>query len=124
MSGRQILLVCLIVLAFVSAGTALVVNRWTWLSTAQNSSAATAAAAIIIGLPTLVFAGFATLAAIQSARSSDKQATAADREADAAIAQAEAAREQIKLSKFQFEEEQKHFQQQQRIDHLREIAAY
>ncbi len=124
MKLRQIVVVCLCLAFLLGLATLAVVWRWRWLSDPQNSTATGAAVAIIIGLPTLLFASLATVAAIQSAQSSQRQAIAADREADAAIAQAEAAREQIKLSRFQFEEEQKRFQQQQRIDRLREIAAY
>lgn len=124
MKLRQIVAVCLCLGFVLAAATLAVVWRWHWLSDPQNSTATEAAVAIIIGLPTLLFASLATVAAVQSAQSSQRQAVAADREADAAIAQAEAAREQIKLSKFQFEEERKHFQQQQRIDRLHEIAAY
>lgn len=101
-----------------------VVWRWAWLSAPQNSTAVQAAVALAVGVPTVVFAGVATLAAIESARSSAKQSKAADRQAEAAIVQAEAAREQINLSEFQFREQQKHFEAQQRIDRKHELAAY
>ncbi len=101
-----------------------VARNWSWLSAPQNSTAMQAAIAIVIGIPTLIFVATGTVAAIESARSSARQAVAADRQAEAAIAQAGAANEQIRLSKFQFDEQEKHFEAQRHIDRLRELAEY
>ncbi|HMH15326.1 MAG TPA: hypothetical protein VK578_19660 [Edaphobacter sp.] len=51
---------------------------------------------MILGLPTLIFAVFASIAALQSAEASQAQARAAD-------AQAESARSQTKVSELQLE---------------------
>jgi hypothetical protein len=124
MNFRNTLIVILCAISIVGACTFFVGRNWTWLSSPENSTAMQAAIAIIIGAPTLIFVATGTLAAIESARSSARQAVAADRQAEAAIAQAEAAKDQIRLSKFQFDEQEKHFEVQRRIDRLKELAEY
>jgi hypothetical protein len=124
MNFRNTLIVILCAISIVGACTFFVAKNWNWLSSTENSTAMQAAIAIIIGAPTLIFVATGTLAAIESARSSARQAVAADRQAEAAIAQAEAANDQIRLSKFQFEEQEKHFEAQRRADRLKELAEY
>lgn len=72
--------------------------------------------AIAAGIPTLLFAGLATLAASESTASSVKQSIAADRRQEAAVAQAEAAREQIRPTEFQYNEQQRQAAVQRNID--------
>ena len=105
-------------------GVALVKIHWAWLSQSQNGGGLQAAAAIVVGIPTLLFAGLATLAASESAASSAKQSIAADRQAEAAVAQAKAAHEQIRLTEFQYQEQQRQAAVQRSIDDAREVAAY
>jgi len=124
MNIRNTVIVILVAAIVVGACVFVVASNWCWLSAPQNSTAMQAAIAIIIGTPTLIFVAAGTVAAIESARSSARQATAADRQAAAATAQADAAKEQVRLSKFQFDEQEKHFDAQRRIDRLREMAEY
>lgn len=124
MKIRNIVIVILGALIIVGLCIFVVARNWSWLSSPQNSTAMQAAIAIVIGTPTLIFVAAGTVAAIELARSSARQAVAADRQAEAAIAQAEAANEQIRLSKFQFDEQETHFEAQRRIDRLRELAEY
>jgi hypothetical protein len=79
-----------ILLAIVAGELYFIHRYWWWMNDSTRASGVQAAAAIVLGGPTLVFAIFATIAAIQSAEASIKQATAADRQAAAANAQAEA----------------------------------
>lgn len=124
MSVRNMVTVIIGSLIIVGVCTFVVASNWGWLSSPENSTAMQAAIAIVIGTPTLIFVAAGTVAAIESARSSARQAVAADRQAEAATAQAEAANEQIRLSKFQFDEQEKHFEVQRRIDRLRGLAEY
>lgn len=124
MNIRNTLIVILGAMIVVGICVFFVMRNWCWLSSPQNSTAMQAALAIIIGIPTLIFVATGTVAAIESARSSARQAIAADRQAVAATAQAGAANEEIRLSKLQFDEQERHFEAQRRIDRLRELAEY
>ncbi len=124
MNSRKIIAVVLYALFFIGVGAALAWAHWGWISQSQNSSGLQAVASFAVGIPTLLFAGLATLAARESAVSSAKQSVAADRQAEAAAAQADAAREQIRLMEFQYNEQQRQAAVQRNIDEAREIAAF
>lgn len=124
MKPRKIVFLVLYEAFFVGLGAALTKIFWAWISQPQNGAGLQAAAAFVVGIPTLLFAGLATLAASESAKSSAKQSIAADRQAEAAVAQAEAAREQIRLMEFQYNEQQRQAAVQRNIDEARESAAF
>lgn len=102
----------------VIAGSIVVISRWFWpLFTDQAHNAAIATAtSIILGITTLCFVVFASLAAIMSAEASTAQARAAEAQADSARLQTDVAEVQLKLSKAALKEQTRPFLQLRRCD--------
>lgn len=97
MNTKRIAIFTLACTVLAEIGLALKVwQRWPELHKDGYAGAYQAAAATLIGWPTVVFAFAATFAAFRSAQASERQAIAADRQAAAADAQKEVALETLK----------------------------
>jgi hypothetical protein len=97
--------------------------NWWFLTDPKNSVGLQAAAPLLVGIPTLLFAVIATLAASASAKASEAQAKAANAQTEAAKAQVAVAKEQLTLAKAQLEDQRIQTEVQRRIEAVREKAA-
>ena len=105
-----------ILMALLSGATYVVIHRWTWLNDSQHSGAVQAATAIILGTPTLIFALFASVAALQSAEASEAQARAADAQAQSAKAQTDVSELQLEISRATLKEQTRPILSLRRLD--------
>lgn len=105
-----------ILIALLSGATYVVIHRWVWLNDSQHSGAVQAATAIILGTPTLIFALFASVAALQSAEASEAQARAADAQAQSAKAQTDVSELQLEISRATLKEQTRPILSLRRLD--------
>jgi hypothetical protein len=98
--------------------------NWWFFNDAKNSPGLQSAAPLAIGIPTLLFAIIATVAAMACAKASQIQADAANAQTETAKAQVAVANEQLALAKAQLEDQKLQMVVQRRIDAAREMAAF
>jgi hypothetical protein len=103
-------------IALIAGALTIVFRNWVWFNDPQHSSATQAATAIILGIPTLAFAVFATIAAIRSAEASEAQARAADAQAQSARSQTQVAEVQLEISRAALKEQTRPILQLERLD--------
>ena len=103
--GQKLVGAFAVLVAFLAWPTYLVISHWGWMNDAQHSSAIQTATAMILGFPTLIFAVFASVAALQSAEVSQAQARAADAQAESAQSQTRVSELQLEISRITLKEQ-------------------